>query len=129
MNINIVPLFAGLVFGLLGLYIFYDYYRFNKQAIKAQGKILGYDEYQSKDNDGRKSTKYRPSFEFSANGKSYQVKSKTSFNSRVIPVGHNAVVLYQQGSEENARLAEGNGYGLGILFVAISLPAFYLGLS
>lgn len=129
MNINIVPLLAGLVFGLLGLYIFYDYYRFNKFAIKAQGKILGYDEYQSKDNDGRKSTKYRPCFEFSANGKSYQVKSKTSFSTHIIPVGHNAAVLYQQGNEESARLARGNDFGLAILFVAISLPAFYLGLS
>lgn len=125
---NIVPLIAGGAFGCLGLFIFYDYFRFNKSALKAQGNILRYDEYESKDTDGHKSKKYRPSFEFSVNGNTYEVKSKTSFSSKIIPVGQNADVLYKQGDEENARLAKGNGYGLGILFIFLSLPAFYLGL-
>ena len=111
---NIIPLFGGIVFCLIGLFIFYDYYRFNKNALKVQGKILRYDEYQSKDNDGRKRTKYRPSFEFSVNGNAYEVKSKTSFSSQVIPVGQIADVLYQKGYETNARLVKGNGYGLGL---------------
>jgi len=128
MAVNTIPLIAGIAFGGFGLFIFYDYYRFNKSALKAKGKVLRYDEYQSKDNDGRRSTKYRPSFEFSVNGNTYEVTSKTSFSSQVIPLGQNTDVLYQKGDEKNARLAKGNGYGLGILFVALSLPAFYLGL-
>ena len=128
MNMNIIPLVGGMVFGCLGLFIFYDYWRFNKNAVRVQGKVLWYDKYQSKDNDGRKSTKYRPSFEFSVNERTYQVKSKTSFSSQVIPIGQYTDVLYQHGSEDSARLAKGNGYGLGILFLFLALPALYLGL-
>ncbi|WP_339725471.1 DUF3592 domain-containing protein [uncultured Paraglaciecola sp.] len=124
---NIIPLIGGLGFGSLGLFILFDYYRFNKDAIKAYGKILRYDEYQSKDNNGRKRTNYRPSFEFSANGKVYEVKSKTSFSSKIIPVGQHTNVLFQAGDESNARLAKGNGYGLGVLFIALSIPAIYFG--
>jgi hypothetical protein len=127
MDINIIPLIAGIVFGCLGLFIFYDYYRFNQCAIKTQGKIMSYSEYQSKDSNGRRSTKYTPIFEFSVNGDVYNIKSKTSFSSKVIPVGKITEVLYQQGDEEHARLAQGNGYGLGILFIGLSLPALYFG--
>jgi len=128
MEIEIVPLFAGVVFGGLGLYIFYDYYRFNKSALKARGKILRYDEYESKDSKGRKTKYYRPTFQFSANESTYQVKSKTSFTSEIIPLGQVTEVLYQQGDEENARLSTGNGYGLGIIFLILSIPSLYIGM-
>ncbi|MDO6694253.1 hypothetical protein Q4574_13245 [Aliiglaciecola sp. 3_MG-2023] len=124
---NIIPLIGGIGFGSLGLFILFDYYRFNKGAIKVYGKILRYDEYESKNKDGRICTMYRPSFDFSANGKVYEVKSKTSFNSKIIPVGKRANVLYQQGDESNARLAKGNSYWLGILFIGLSIPAIYFG--
>lgn len=126
---NIVPLIAGIVFAGLGSYIFFDYYRFNQKALKSQGKILRYDEYQSKDSDNRKRTMYRPSFEFLLNGITYEVKSKTSFSSHIIPIGQSTEILYLKGDEENARLAQGNGYGLGILFIGLSIPAIYIGLA
>jgi len=126
---NIVPVIAGFVFGGVGSYILFDYYRFNKKALKAQGKILRYDEYQSKDNDNRKRTMYRPSFEFSLDGITYEVKSKTSFSSHIIPIGQSTEILYLKGNEDNARLAQGNGYGLGLLFIGLSIPAIYIGLS
>lgn len=126
---NIVPLIAGIVFGGLGSYILFDYYRFNQKALKSQGKILRYDEHQSKDSDNRKRTMYRPSFEFLLNGITYEVKSKTSFSSHVIPIGQSTEILYLKGDEENARLAQGNGYGLGILFIGLSIPAIYIGLA
>jgi hypothetical protein len=126
---NIVLLIAGIVFGGLGSYIFFDYYRFNQKALKSQGKILRYDEYQSKDSDNRKRTMYRPSFEFLLNGITYEVKSKTSFSSHIIPIGQSTEILYIKGDEENARLAQGNGYGLGILFIGLSIPAIYIGLA
>jgi hypothetical protein len=126
---NIVPLIAGIVFGGLGSYIFFDYYRFNQKALKSQGEILRYDEYQSKDSDNRKRTMYRPSFEFLLNGITYEVKSKTAFSSHIIPIGQSTEILYLKGDEENARLAQGNGYGLGILFIGLSIPAIYIGLA
>jgi len=126
---NIIPVIAGIVFGGVGSYILFDYYRFNKKALKAQGKILRYDEYQSKDNDNRKRTMYRPSFEFSLDGITYEVKSKTSFSSHIIPIGQSTEILYLKGNEDNARLAQGNGYGLGLLFIGLSIPAIYIGLS
>ncbi|MBU2952703.1 DUF3592 domain-containing protein [Marinobacter sp. F3R08] len=125
---NIVPFVAGIVFGCLGGYILFDYYRFNKKSIKTYGKILRYDEYQTKHNN-RKCTMYRPSFEYSVNGNNYEVKSKVSFNSKVIPVGQVAKVLYEIGDESNARLAKGNGYALGVLFIGLSVPGIYLGLN
>jgi len=128
MEIELVPLIAGVFFGGIGLFIFYDYYRFNKNVIKTQGEILRYDEYQSKDNDNRKRTMYRPSFAFTVNGNAYEVKSKTSFSSRIIPIGHNTEILYHKGNEANARLAKGNDYWMGILFIGLSIPAIYLGL-
>lgn len=126
---NIIPLVAGFVFGGLGSYILFDYWRFNQKALKTQGKILRYDEYQSKDSDNRKQTMYRPSFEFSLNGITYEVQSKTSFSSKIIPIGQNTDILYQKGNEANARLAKENGCGLGILFIGLSIPAIYIGLS
>ena len=116
------------MFGAIGFYIFFDYYRFNKGAIKVNGKILHYDEYQSKNSNGRKRTQFRPCFEFSIEENTYQVKSKTSFSAKVIPVGQDVNLLYQKGDELNARLAKGNGYGLGVLFIFFSMPAFYFGI-
>ncbi len=125
---NIVPLIAGFAFGVLGSYILFDYWRFNQKALKTLGKILRYDEYQSKDSDNRKQTMYKPIFQFSVNGITYEVKSKTSFNSKVIPIGQHTDILYHKGNEANARLAKDNGFGLGILFIGLSLPAIYIGL-
>lgn len=116
---NIVPLIAGFVFGILGGDILFDYWRFNQKALKTQGKILRYEEYQSKDSDNPKQTMYRPSFEFSLNGITYEVKSITSFNSKVISIGQHTDILYHKG----------NGFGLGILFIGLSLPAIYIGLN
>ncbi len=128
MEIDLVPLIAGVVFGGLGLFVIFDYYRFNKDVIKVQGKILSYHEYQSKDSNNRKQTMYRPTFAFTVNGNVYEVNSKTSFSSHVIPIGHKAGVLYHKGNEPNARLAKGNNYWLGILFIGLSIPAIYFGL-
>jgi hypothetical protein len=125
---NIIPLFGGIVFSALGIYICYDYRRFNKNALKIKGRVLRYEEYISKGTDNIKRKMYRPFFELTVNGTTYDVKSKTSFRSKIIPVGHHADVLYQEGDEENARLAKGNGEGLGLLFIALSLPAYYFGL-
>ncbi|PSV34094.1 DUF3592 domain-containing protein [Photobacterium sp. GB-210] len=125
---NIVPLIAGFVFGVLGSYILFDYWRFNQKALKTKGKILRYYEYQSKDSDNSKQTMYRPSFEFSLNGITYEVQSKISFNSKIIPIGQNTDILYHKGNEANARLAKGNDFRLGILFIGLSIPAIYIGL-
>ena len=123
---NVVPLIAGVVFGGIGSYIIFDYYRFNREVLKTQGKILRYDEYQTK-SDNRKQTMFRPIFEFSLNGTTYEGESKTSFSSHIVPVGRYTDVLYKKGDEGNARLAKGNGYGLGILFIGLAIPAIYLG--
>ena len=123
---NVVPLIAGVVFGGIGSYIIFDYYLFNRAVLKTQGKILRYDEYQTK-SDNRKQTMFRPIFEFSLNGTTYEVESKTSFSSHIVPVGRYTDVLYKKGDEGNARLAKGNGYGLGILFIGLAIPAIYLG--
>ena len=125
---EIIPLFGGIVFSGVGIYVCYDYRRFNQSAIKAKGKVLGYEEYINKESDGSKVKMYRPLFEYSVNGANYEVKSKTSFHYKAIPIGRNVDVLYQQGDEQNARLAKGNGAGLGILFIALSIPAYYFGL-
>ena len=125
---NIIPLFGGVVFSLLGVYICYDYRRFNNNAIKTKGKILRYDEYLSKGTDNIKRKMYRPSFELRVDGETYEVKSKTSFHSKIIPVGQNTDVLYKKGDEVNARLAKGNGQALGFLFIGLSIPAYYFGL-
>jgi len=125
---NIIPLIGGIGFGCFGLFIIFDYYRFNRKAIKTQGTILRYDESTTTNNDGHKRKTFTPIFEYSDNGNCYEVRSTTSFSSKIIPVGHSADVLYQPGQEDKARLAKGNGMGLGILFVALSLPAFYFGL-
>jgi hypothetical protein len=128
MEIVLIPLIAGIVFGGLGLFVLYDYYRFNKDIVKAQGEILRYDEYQSKDSNNHKLTMYRPSFAFTVNGNVYEVKSNTSFCSHIIPIGHKTGILYHKGNEVNARLAKGNDCWLGILFIVLSIPAIYLGL-
>lgn len=125
---NIIPLFGGIIFSALGVYICYDYRRFDKNALKTKGRVIRYEEYFSKDTDNIKRKMYRPFFELTVNGSTYSVKSKSSFRSKIIPVGHHADVLYQEGDEENARLAKGHGEGLGILFIGLSLPAYYFGL-
>jgi hypothetical protein len=128
MEIALVPLIAGAVFGGLGLFMLYDYYRFNRKAVKAQGEILSYHEYQSRGSDNRKRAMYRPIFAFTVNGNVYEVKSKTSFSSHIIPIGQKTEILYHEGSEANARLAKGNDCWLGILFICLSIPATYFGL-
>ncbi|WP_108946082.1 DUF3592 domain-containing protein [Shewanella halifaxensis] len=125
---NFIPLIAAIIFSLVGLYICFDYYRFNHNAIKTQGKIISYEEYMSKDTDNYKRKMYRPIFEYSAGGNVFEIRSKTSFSRKIIPEGHPAVVLYQKNDEANARLEKGNGIGLGVLFIGISIPAYYIGL-
>lgn len=125
---NIIPLVGGTILSVTGSYIFYDYRRFNKQASRTQGRILSYEEYLSRNSDNVRRKMYRPRFEIKVLGKTYVVESNASFRSKIIPVGHYAEVLYQAGDEANARLAKGNGHGLGILLIGLSLPAFYFGL-
>ena len=125
---NVIPLIAAIIFSLLGLYICFDYYRFNNNALKTQGKIIGYEEYLSKDTNNYKRKMYRPIFEYSVGGNVFEIKSKTSFRHKIIPQGHPAVVLYNKNDEANARLAKGNGAGLGVLFIGLSIPAYYIGL-
>lgn len=125
---SIIPLVGGTILSVIGLYIFYDYRRFNKQAFKTQGRILSYEECLSRNSDNVRRKMYRPRFEIKVLGKTYEIESNVSFRSKIIPVGHYAEVLYQAGDEANARLAKGNGCGLGLLLIGLSLPAFYFGL-
>lgn len=125
---NIVPLVGGVIFAGFGLYICFDYFRFNRGAVKAQGRVVEYEEYLSKDTDNIKRTMYRPVFELEVEGVAYRVRSKTSFRAKEIPVGQGTDVLYRKGDEQNARLGKGNNPGMGILFIGLSIPAFYFGL-
>ncbi|MFY8274755.1 DUF3592 domain-containing protein [Pseudoalteromonas sp. SSDWG2] len=124
---NPILIFAGALFCGLGFYMVYDYVRFNKVAIKARGTVLRYDEYMSKDKNGRKRKMYRPHFQYNAGGHVYEVKSSTSFPAKVIPEGTQTEVLYEKGNEQNARLAKGNNYVLGVVFILLGLPAIYFG--
>ncbi|TQV84390.1 DUF3592 domain-containing protein [Aliikangiella coralliicola] len=128
MDAEIIPLIAGVIFLLLGLYIAIDTYRFRKYAVVTQGKIVKYESYISKGSDGTKRTMYRPFFEFEVDGQSYQVKSDTSSAGKTIPVGGAVEVMYHQDKIEKARIRSGGAYGLSILFIVLSIPAFLLGL-
>ena len=107
----IIPLIVGLLFFAMGVYIVFDYYWFNKSAFKTQGIVISYEQYKSKSRDSSNSTVYRPTFEFTLNGVTYNVESNTGFTSKVIPIGSSTTVLYEKGNEEKARLAKENSYG------------------
>lgn len=127
MNVHIVPLIGGIIFGCVGLFILFDYYRFNRKAQAVQGVIMGYEHVLSKPDKGAAKVGYKPRFAFSVNGKRYEVQSSTTFDYQIIAVGQPAKVFYDVNNPNNARLAKERGYWLGLLFIFLACPAIYLG--
>lgn len=128
MDILFIPLLAGLALASYGLYSIWDFYQFDKHATKAHGVILRYEEDDAKDRHNGVATWYRPHFQFTVDGETFNVQSKAAFPSKVIPVGRFTDVLYVKGDEMNAKLAHSHNSNMGFFFVFLSLPAIYFSL-
>ncbi|QYK03432.1 DUF3592 domain-containing protein [Shewanella zhangzhouensis] len=126
---NLMLLFIGSVFLLLGVCMLCDYFWYLYKAEKIQGRITRVDEYQRKDRDSRVRTLYRPYFEFSMHNVRYEIKSNTSYYRKIMEEGEQVDILFIPGHEDKARLARANNPVMACLFIVLGLPALYLGVA
>lgn len=63
------------------VYLIYSNSKFAERAVPVKGKVISYDSYLSRDDDGRSTTMYRPTFEYTFQGKTYTHESSTSSSS------------------------------------------------
>ena len=126
---NAFVLFVGLVFAALGLFILVDYFRFQGPAAQTTGKVLRYETVQKRVQGKRLKVSYRPVFEYEVHGRRYEVRSHTSFNREPFALNEQVIVLYDPASEASGRLAHSHSPLLGWFFLAMALPALYLGLN
>ncbi|MBL7872374.1 MAG: DUF3592 domain-containing protein [Cyclobacteriaceae bacterium] len=72
----------GVIMLAIAAYSIASNYKFSERAITVKGKVIDYDSYESRNDDGRSTTMYTPTFEYSFKGKIYTHKSTTSSSSK-----------------------------------------------
>ncbi len=72
----------GAIMLITAAYFLISNYQFSQRAITVKGKVIDYDSYQSRNDDGGSTTMYTPTFEYDFQGKSYTHKSSTSTSSK-----------------------------------------------
>ncbi len=87
-GVNVSRLVGGIFMSLgaimlvIAVYFLISNYQFSERAIPVKGKVIDYDSYQSRDDDGGSTTMYTPTFQYEFQGKTYTHKSSTSSSSR-----------------------------------------------
>jgi len=91
---------VGLIFMSVGgillsvvVYFVISNYQFEQRAVPVMGKIIDYESYLSKNDNGGSTTMYTPIFQYTFNGKEYTYKSSTSSSSRGYEIGESVEVL------------------------------------
>lgn len=87
-DVNVGKLVGGIFMSLgvimlaIAAYFIVSNYKFSERAITVKGKVVNYDSYLSRDDDGGSTTMYTPTFEYEFQGKNYTHKSTTSTSSK-----------------------------------------------
>lgn len=87
-SINIGRLVGGIFMGLgvimlaIAAYFIVSNYKFSERAITVKGKVIDYNSYESRNDDGGSTTMYTPTFEYEFQSKTYTHKSTTSSSSQ-----------------------------------------------
>lgn len=87
-SINIGRLVGGIFMGLgvimlaIAAYFIVSNYKFSERAITVKGKVIDYDSYESRNDDGGSTTMFTPIFEYEFQSKTYTHKSSTSSSSQ-----------------------------------------------
>lgn len=68
-------------------------YQFTQRAIPVKGKVIDYDTYQSRNDNGGSTTMHTPTFQYKFKGKTYTYKSTTSSSSRDYEIDETVDVL------------------------------------
>ncbi len=95
-----MPRVVGMIFMGLGImmlivvaYLIQSNYEFSKRAISVTGKVIGFTNHESNDDDGGTTTMYTPVFEYDFNAKTYAYTSSTSSSSPGFDIGENVEIL------------------------------------
>jgi hypothetical protein len=88
-------IFMSLGFIMLAVvvYLIQSNYQFAQRAIPVKGKVISYDNYESRDDDGGSTTMYTPTFQYDFEGKTYTHKSSTSSSSPGYEIDEEVEVL------------------------------------
>lgn len=91
---------VGTIFMSLGgimlvvvVYLGVSNYQFSQRAILVKGKVIDYDTYQSRNDNGGSTTMYTPTFQYKFKGKTYTYKSSTSSSSQDYEIDETVDVL------------------------------------
>ena len=91
---------VGTIFMSLGgimlavvVYLSASNYQFSQRAIPVKGKVIDYDTYQSRNDNGGSTTMYTPTYQYKFKGKSYTYKSTTSSSSQNYKIDETVDVL------------------------------------
>jgi len=83
----------GLIMLAVVVYLIQSNYQFAQRAVPVKGKVISYDNYESRDDDGGSTTMYTPTFQYDFEGKTYTHKSSTSSSSPSYEIDEEVDVL------------------------------------
>lgn len=95
-----MPRMVGMIFMGFGIimlavvgYIIKSNYEFSRRAIPVMGKVIGFNNHESSDDDGGSTTMYTPIFEYNYNAQTYTYTSSASSSSPTFDIGENVEIL------------------------------------
>lgn len=97
--INVGRLVGGIFMGVGSIllavvaWISVSNYKFAQRAIPVTGTVINYNNYESRNDDGRHTTMYTPTYQYDFNGKTYTYISSTSSSSREYEINEKVNVL------------------------------------
>jgi len=80
--VGIIFMSIGSIMLAVVIYLVTSNYKFMQRAIPVQGKVIDYQSYESRDDDGRYTTMFTPIYQYAFKGKSYTHISTTSTSSK-----------------------------------------------
>ncbi len=84
----------GVIMIAVVAYLVVSNYQFSQRALAVKGKVIDYDTYQSRNDNGASTTMYTPTFQYTFKGKTYTYKSTTSTSSHDYEIDEIVDVLF-----------------------------------
>jgi hypothetical protein len=117
--VGTIFMFIGVILLGIAVWIYSNNKQFEKRAERVMGKVSGYDNYESSNDDGGSTTMYTPIFEYSFNGKEYLKPGSVSSSSPDFEIGEPVEILVDPLNPEEILIESFSQKWLGIIILLV----------
>jgi hypothetical protein len=117
--VGTIFMFIGVILLGIAVWIYSNNNQFEKRAERVMGKVSGYDNYESSNDDGGSTTMYTPIFEYSFNGKDYLKPGSVSSSSPDFEIGEPVEILVDPLNPEEILIESFSQKWLGIIILLV----------